>query len=172
VDQIAYLSGMVHRRRMGAQIGRRLEELVDSPLAADPHGDVGATIRQIKRDYEKRLKLPTALVEELTRTSGLGQQSWTEARKNGSAETWRQSLRSAVLPASGRGFGRVRRAVRQGRIRPVVGMVANKNPPAGPTLFGHGVGGAGDRQPAAPSAVDGVPAREARTALRARVEEA
>jgi len=81
-EQITYLSGLVHRRRTDPQVGRWLEELVESPLAADPHSDAGATIRQIKRDYEKHIKLPQSLVEELARTAVLGQQAWTEARKN------------------------------------------------------------------------------------------
>ena len=81
-EQITYLSGMVHTRRTDPQVGRWLEELVESPLAADPHSDTGTTIRQIKRDYEKRTKLPQSLVEELSRTSVLGQQAWTKARKN------------------------------------------------------------------------------------------
>ncbi|MBC8875503.1 MAG: carboxypeptidase M32 [Planctomycetes bacterium] len=81
-EQITCLSGLVHRRRTDPQVGRWLEELVDSPLAADPHSDTGATIRQIKRGYEKHIKLPQSLVEELARTAVLGQQAWTEARKN------------------------------------------------------------------------------------------
>ncbi len=81
-EQITCLSGMVHRRRTDSRVGRWLDELADSPLAIDPHSDTGATIRQIRRDYEKRKKLPQLLVEELTRTSVLGQQAWTEARKN------------------------------------------------------------------------------------------
>ena len=52
------------------------------PLAKDPHSDTGATIRQLKRDYEKRVKLPQSLVEELTRASVLGQQAWVKARQD------------------------------------------------------------------------------------------
>lgn len=81
-EQITYLSGMAHKRRTDARLGEWLAELADSSLAADPHSDTGATIRQLKRDYEKRVKLPQSLVEELTRASVLGQQAWTEARKN------------------------------------------------------------------------------------------
>ena len=81
-EQITYLSGLVHRRRTDPQIGAWLNELADSPLAADPHSPAGTTIRQLRRDYEKRCKLPQTLVEELTRACVLGQQAWTEARRN------------------------------------------------------------------------------------------
>jgi carboxypeptidase Taq len=80
-EQIAYLSGLVHRRRTEKCVGEWLAELADSPLAADPHSDAGATIRQMRRQYGKLTRLPTELVEELTRSSVLGQQKWVEARK-------------------------------------------------------------------------------------------
>jgi len=81
-EQITYLSGLAHGRRTDAQLGAWLDELADSPLAADPHSPAGATIREVRRDYEKRCKLPRSLVEELTRVCVLGQQAWTEARRN------------------------------------------------------------------------------------------
>ena len=81
-EQITYLSGLVHRRRTAPQIGAWLDELAGGPLATDPHSPAGTTLRQVRRDYEKRCKLPQTLVEELTRACVLGQQAWTEARKN------------------------------------------------------------------------------------------
>lgn len=81
-EQMTYLSGLVHRRHTDPRLGELLAELAGSELAKDPHSDAAATIRQMKRDYDKRVKLPQALVEELTRASVLGQQAWVEARKN------------------------------------------------------------------------------------------
>lgn len=81
-EQIAYLAGWIHRRRTDPQLGEWLSELADSSLADDPHSDQGATIRVMKRLFEKRSKLPQQLVEEITRASVLGQQAWVEARKN------------------------------------------------------------------------------------------
>lgn len=80
-EQITYLSGLMHRRRTDPQVGRWLEELAGSPLAADPHRDAGATIRQLKREHDKLVKVPQSLVEELTRMSVLGQQAWVKARQ-------------------------------------------------------------------------------------------
>ena len=82
-EQMTLLAG--HDPRSGAPTrgcGDWLAELADSPLAADPHSDAGTTIRQLKRDYDKRIKLPQTLVEELTRTASLGQHAWQSARAN------------------------------------------------------------------------------------------
>ena len=62
-------------------MGEWLAELADSPLAADPHSDAGADIVNLRRDYDRKTKLPQALVEELARLAVLGQQVWVEARK-------------------------------------------------------------------------------------------
>lgn len=81
-EQMTYLSGVIHKRRTDKRVGELLATLAVSQLAKDKHSDAATTIRQLKRDYEKQVKLPQALVEELTRASVLGQQAWVEARKN------------------------------------------------------------------------------------------
>jgi carboxypeptidase Taq len=91
-DQIAYLSGIVHRRRTDPQINAWLQDLADHPAVADRHSDEATTIRQIRRDYEKRVKLPQTLVEELARTAVLGQQAWVEARKNNDFQAFQPLL--------------------------------------------------------------------------------
>ena len=53
---------------------------VGSDLAKEPHSDAATTIRELKRGYDKQIKLPQSLVEELTRASVLGQQAWVKAR--------------------------------------------------------------------------------------------
>jgi len=80
-EQMTFITGEVHKRRTNPRLGELLAELADSDLAKDPHSDAGTTIRQLRRDYEKRVKLPQRLVEELTRESVLGQQAWVKARE-------------------------------------------------------------------------------------------
>ena len=79
-EQMTLLAGIVHARRTDPRLGEWLGELAASPLATDPHGDPGTVIRQLKREYDKRVKLPQSLVEELTRTASLGQHAWQQAR--------------------------------------------------------------------------------------------
>ncbi|MEX0586676.1 MAG: carboxypeptidase M32, partial [Pirellulales bacterium] len=79
-EQMTYLAGMIHRRRTDPRLGELLASLADGELARDPHSDAGATIRQLRRRYDKHVKLPQALVEALTRATVLGQQAWATAR--------------------------------------------------------------------------------------------
>ncbi len=80
-EQIAYLSRLVHQRKTDTRIRDWLAELADDPIAADVHSDAGTTIRQLRREFDQLTKLPTSLVEELTRLAVLGQQAWVEARE-------------------------------------------------------------------------------------------
>ena len=80
--QMTLLSGTIHQRWTDPEFGRWLDDLAQTPLAKDPHSDTGATIRQLKRRHDKKIKLPQSLVEELTRAAVLGQRAWEEARNN------------------------------------------------------------------------------------------
>jgi carboxypeptidase Taq len=95
-EQVTLLSGMVHRRRIDPRIGEWLSELEHGPLAQDPHSESGATIKQLRRQYNKLTKLPTELVEELTRTALLGQQAWVESRKNNDFASFRPLLERMI----------------------------------------------------------------------------
>jgi carboxypeptidase Taq len=77
-EQITYMAGMMHRHRTDPRLGEWLNTLAAEKL--DPHSDEGATVRELKRQYDRRVKLPQALVEELARTSVLGQQAWVTSR--------------------------------------------------------------------------------------------
>ena len=91
-EQVTLLAGMIHQRRTDPRLGDWLGELSTSPLAADPHSDSGTTIRQLKREFDKRSKLPQALVEELTHTTSLAQHVWAEARGNNDYPSFRPYL--------------------------------------------------------------------------------
>src|SRR5437762_1993061 len=76
------LTGLMHQKRTSRRLGDLLGELSAGELMKDPHSDAATTIRELKRQYDKRVKLPQALVEELTRASVLGQQAWVKARQD------------------------------------------------------------------------------------------
>ncbi|MEM6330449.1 MAG: carboxypeptidase M32 [Planctomycetota bacterium] len=95
-EQLAYLAGLVHRRETDPQVGDWLAAAADTPEAADPHSATGAVVHGMQRDYAKRTKLPQALVEELTRTSSLGQQAWKEARREDNFATFLPMLEKTI----------------------------------------------------------------------------
>ena len=74
-EQLAFLSALAHQRDTRAEFGGWLNELAAEPVD-DPHGDRAATIRHLKRNYDKLVKLPTSLVE----SSPISSASLTRAR--------------------------------------------------------------------------------------------
>ena len=95
-EQMTFLSGLVHQRRTDPRIGELLAQATAAAPSADPHGDAGATLRQLRREYDKRIKLPQRLVEELTRASVLGQQAWVEARRKNDFPAFAPHLENIV----------------------------------------------------------------------------
>jgi carboxypeptidase Taq len=81
-EQITFLAGEIHKRRTDPRLGDLLGELADSDLATDKTSDSGATIRELKRNLDKRIKLPAKLVEELARSAAVGQAMWVQARQD------------------------------------------------------------------------------------------
>ena len=80
-EQTTLISGMVHQRWTDPSFVAELSELAGGSLMDDPASDAAVTIRRLKRQVDKKVKLPRTLVEELTRTATLGQHAWDEARK-------------------------------------------------------------------------------------------
>src|SRR3954467_7003300 len=87
-EQMTFLSGLMHKKRTSPRLGELLAELSAGDLMKDRHSDAATTIRELKRQYDKRVKLPQSLVEELTRASVLGQQAWVKARQDNDFATF------------------------------------------------------------------------------------
>jgi carboxypeptidase Taq len=80
-EQVAHLRGLVHERNTAPQLENYLDELQSWDEAADPHGDLGATVRLVRKDFEKHTKLPKQLVESVASATVRGQGVWDAARK-------------------------------------------------------------------------------------------
>lgn len=81
-DQSAFLSKLTHERFTSPRVGELLSAIeASSDLATDPHSDVATNVRETRRAYDRATKLPTSLVEEITRTAVLGEHAWADARK-------------------------------------------------------------------------------------------
>ena len=106
-EQMTYLAGVAHQKRTNPRLGELLGELAASDLAKDPHSDAGATIRELKRQYDKRIKLPQSLVEELTRAVGPRPAGLGEGPAGQRLRELRPAPGKALPPqaAAGRGLG-------------------------------------------------------------------
>jgi carboxypeptidase Taq len=81
-NQMALLAGLLHDKSTEPRIGELLHELEGSPLVHDPESPAAVNVREIRRVYDRRTRLPRLLVEELARTTSLAQQEWVVARQN------------------------------------------------------------------------------------------
>ena len=74
---MATMQGLWHAKLTDPEIGGLLDELAGD----DALGEIErASVRNLKRDYDKATKVPPELVKEIAETEGLAYQAWTEAR--------------------------------------------------------------------------------------------
>jgi carboxypeptidase Taq len=79
-EQMALLARLGHEMLTAPQIGELLAQIEGSDLVRAPQGDVSANARDIRRNYDRAVKLPARLVEELARVTTQAQQIWVQAR--------------------------------------------------------------------------------------------
>ena len=78
---MSLLAGMVHQQLTAPRLGELIAALETGDKPAGSNGVFEANVREARRRYDRLTKLPTRLVEELTRVTSLAQQNWVEARK-------------------------------------------------------------------------------------------
>jgi carboxypeptidase Taq len=79
-NQMALLSGIAHEKFVSPRIGDLLDNLLSNGYYPKNDNPDAANVREIKRIYDKAVKLPKSLVEELSRTIIMSQGVWQEAR--------------------------------------------------------------------------------------------
>jgi carboxypeptidase Taq len=80
-EQMALLARLTHEMFTAPRIGELLAEVESSPLVREGDGAAAANVREIRRQYDRAVKLPNELVEELARVTTRAQQVWQEARQ-------------------------------------------------------------------------------------------
>ncbi|MBA2573041.1 MAG: carboxypeptidase M32 [Gemmatimonadetes bacterium] len=79
-EQLALLAGLVHERRTAPRLAELLAACeADAEMGTDPV--VGANLREIRRDYDRAVRLPSALVRQLAETASLAMEAWRDARE-------------------------------------------------------------------------------------------
>ncbi len=75
-EEMAALEGVLHARRTDPRLGEWL-------AAAEASDDVAvAQLREIRRSYDRNVKVPARLAAEIARVTSLAQGIWAEARAN------------------------------------------------------------------------------------------
>ena len=78
-EELAMVSSLVHQKATDTVVGDLIASCeADRALVADPA--IAANLREIRRDYDRALKLPSELVAEISETSSLALEAWREAR--------------------------------------------------------------------------------------------
>src|SRR5439155_25756580 len=80
-EQMALLARLTHEMLTAPEIGELLEEVEGAPPVQEPDSVPAVNVREIRRSYNRAIKLPKHLVEELARVTTRAQQVWQEARQ-------------------------------------------------------------------------------------------
>jgi carboxypeptidase Taq len=81
-EQMALIARLSHGMLTSPAIGDLLAEVEASDTVADRDSIEVANVRETRRAYNRAVKLPSKLVEELARTTTQAQQVWDEARRH------------------------------------------------------------------------------------------
>jgi carboxypeptidase Taq len=95
-EQMALLARLTHEMRTAPEVGELLGAVEGSALVRDPDGDAAANVREIRRGYDRAVKVPKGLVEELARVTTRAQQVWRDARQASDFAAFRPWLETIV----------------------------------------------------------------------------
>ncbi len=95
-EQMGLLARLGHDELASPRIGELLGQLDASALTKDGSPVPAANVREIRRLHDLAVKVPSALVEELARTTSRAQGIWQEARKNSDFKTFAPWLEKIV----------------------------------------------------------------------------
>jgi carboxypeptidase Taq len=95
-EQSALLARLTHELRTDPQIGELLHEVEGSGLSRDPAAPEAVNVREIRRNFNRAVKIPKSLVEALARATTLGQQAWQEARAKAEFKVFQPHLEQIV----------------------------------------------------------------------------
>lgn len=95
--QLAQIAKLSHEMATAPRIGELLEACEsDSTLMKDPTSVAAVNVREIRHEYDRKTKLPAALVEEEATLASLGQHTWREARAESNFKKFQPMLERIV----------------------------------------------------------------------------
>jgi carboxypeptidase Taq len=95
-EQLGLIAGLLHERGTDPRLGELLDELEGSELLADPRSPAAVNVRELRREYDRYVRLPRRLVEDVARTTALAQIAWARARTDADFSVFRPLLEKIV----------------------------------------------------------------------------
>jgi carboxypeptidase Taq len=95
-EQLALVAGLLHERGTDPRLGELLAAVEQSDLAADPGSPAAVNVRELRREYDRFVRLPRTLVQDVARTTALAQKAWAAARAAADFERFRPWLERIV----------------------------------------------------------------------------
>ncbi|WP_233093017.1 carboxypeptidase M32 [Paracoccus sp. IB05] len=89
-EEMAAMEGVLHARRSDPRVGDWLSKVEPVELVAK------AQVAKIRRSYERALKVPARLSQEIARVTSLSQGIWAEARANEAVPSFLPTLEKVV----------------------------------------------------------------------------
>ncbi len=80
-EQMGFLAKLGHEKLTSPRLGELLTQVEGTPLVKDAETVEAVNAREIRRTYDRAVKMPAKLVEEIARTTSQAQNVWAEARK-------------------------------------------------------------------------------------------
>ncbi len=95
--QIAQLARLRHEMMTDPRVGELLGACeADGVMLGEPLAAPAVNVRELRRDYDRRTRLPSELVAEEAELASLGRHVWSEARRDNDFEQFRPTLERIV----------------------------------------------------------------------------
>ncbi|NOX62075.1 MAG: carboxypeptidase M32 [Chloroflexi bacterium] len=95
-QQRSYVAGKAHRLFIDPRVDELLNIVEASELVSDPFSDAAVNVREWRHDYDRAAKVPSRLVEEISRTSVLAHEAWVNARRDANFALFRPHLAKLI----------------------------------------------------------------------------
>lgn len=95
-EQLGTLDKLAHELFTRDEIGVLLQDLAPYAAQLPPDSDDASLIRVTRRDYDKARRIPAELIEEISHTSALALEVWTQARKESNFKLFQPLLEKIV----------------------------------------------------------------------------
>jgi carboxypeptidase Taq len=78
-NQIALMAGLSHEKLTADELGDLLAQLEKENFSGDHIAETN--VREVRREYDRAIKLPRSLVQEIAKTGTLAKDAWAQARE-------------------------------------------------------------------------------------------